>query len=101
MAKVIFEFDESEEKQDLNIIINRDKLVQALTKLAELRSVIVNNKFYRDELIYVKNNKVLDINELTYELDKEFENSKEYLDKEYIEDRIGSILEDMYEYLDY
>lgn len=35
MAKVIFEFDECEDRHDINTIVNRHKLMSALYELAD------------------------------------------------------------------
>ena len=40
MSKVIFEFDEREDNQDINIIVNRAKLLGAAYKLSDLFSKI-------------------------------------------------------------
>ena len=59
MAKVIFEFDDEKDKYDINVIVNRDKLLVALEKLCNLRGKIYNAKLYNNEIITVKDNKVL------------------------------------------
>ena len=37
MAKVIYEFDENEEKRDIELIVNRYKMICALDKLEKYR----------------------------------------------------------------
>jgi len=40
MAKVIFEFDEFEDRQDVNMIVNRYKLVSTINNLSNWRRVL-------------------------------------------------------------
>ena len=42
MSKVIFEFDEREDNQDINIIVNRAELLDAAYKLSDLFRKIYN-----------------------------------------------------------
>ena len=57
MAKVIFEFDESEDRQDINIIVNRHKLMSALLDIYNYRKTLY--KGYETETVIVKDDKVL------------------------------------------
>ena len=102
MSKVIMEFDSDEDRFKLNAIFNIDKLQYSLCKLSELRGKIINNKFYNDELISIKDNKVIDTSNITdyKEVTKIYENSKEYIDKLYIENILEEILEPIYDYID-
>lgn len=103
MSKVIMEFDSDEDRFKLNAIFNIDKLQYALVKLANLRGKIVNEKFYNNELIYVKDNKVVDTVDILdfKEVEKAYKDSTDYINKQYIEKELEEILDPIFDYIDY
>ena len=102
MSKVIMEFDSEEDKKKINAIVNLDKIQYSLSKLVDLRCEIVNNKFYSNELIYIKDNKIISNSDIENSISEDlYENSKEYLDKEYLERKLADILESIYDYIEY
>ena len=55
MSKVTFEFDENEDRYDVNLIVNRHKLVTAVNELSDLFRRIYNGKRYDDkDSVYIK-----------------------------------------------
>lgn len=105
MARVTFEFDENDDREDINIIVNRYKLLGALNAVSELRGSIYNNKIYdKDALITVKDGKVLtaeDYDRFQEAGEYPVEDTKEYISSSYIESRLGEALEHIYDLLDY
>ena len=78
MAKVIFEFDDREDdKVDIDFIVNRHKILAAISDLSSLRSKIYNSKLYNNELITIKDNRVIADSEYNYEDDTQ----KDYIDR--------------------
>ena len=54
MARVTFEFDDIEDRADVEAVIGRYKLLSAIDSISELYSVIYNGKIYdHDVEIYV------------------------------------------------
>ena len=98
MAKVTFEFDEYDDRDDINIIVNREKLTTALEKVADLRHKIYNSKFYSNEMIGTKDGKVLA--EEDYE-DIDTDDVEYYVSKNYLDNTLETILDGIYDYLNY
>lgn len=103
MSRVIFEFDDVEDMDAINLLVNRHKILGALYAIRDLRSVIYNGKLYNGELISVKDNKVL-TNE-DYEKYQELgdypvSNTKGYVDRDYIENELGVIVDEISMFLD-
>jgi hypothetical protein len=101
MAKVIFEFDDEKDKYDINVIVNRDKLLVALEKLCNLRGKIYNAKLYNNEIITVKDNKVLtDDDYKDLQLKNEIlTNTTDYIDRTFVENELGTIIDGIIDYL--
>lgn len=99
MAKVIFEFNDEEENDDINIIVNRHKIFCTLYELDELYRKIYNGKIYdKEACISVKDNKVL--TQEDYDKSREkgelyIEGTKSYLSQEFVEQELDRILEDI------
>ncbi len=91
MAKTIFEFDEFEDRDDINIIVNRHKLVTALYELANLRRNLY--KGYAN-IIVVKNNEIVFKDGRAL---KEYntDNTEEYINTDDIINKIDGILEEI------
>ena len=99
MAKVIFEFDDKEDdKIDIDFIVNRHKILGAINDLSSLVNKIYNSKFYNNELITIKDNKV--ISDL---LDYDFndDSQKDYIDRNFIETELGKIFDKVCSYVGY
>lgn len=98
MAKVIFEFDDNEESNEVNIVANRHKLVCAVNELSDLHRRIYNGKLYEDESIYVLKEGRVATQEDYDKANKEgkfLEGGKTYLDSNFIEGALDRILEDV------
>lgn len=91
MAKTIFEFDEFEDRDDINIIVNRHKLVTALYELANLRRNLY--KGYAN-IIVVKDNEIVFKDGRAL---KEYntDNTEEYINTDDIINKIDGILEEI------
>lgn len=59
MAKVTFEFDETEDRDDINLIVNRYKLVSALYDIQDYRRSLYKGYIDERDSIVVKDNKVV------------------------------------------
>ena len=103
MAKVTFEFDEYEDRNDIDIIVNRHKLLSAISELSDLYRAIYNGKIYDEkDCIYLKADgskateedykKVRDTGEL-------LSGGESYLRQQYIENELDRILEDVRRYV--
>ena len=90
MAKTIFEFDEFEDRDDINIIVNRHKLVTALYELANLR----RNLYKGYAIIVVKDNEIVFKDGRAL---KEYntDNTEEYINTDDIINKIDGILEEI------
>ena len=98
MAKVTFEFDDQEDNYDVLLVTNRHKMVGALYKLDELYRKLYNGKLYTDELITVKDGKVLTEDDYKkYAEDGEYpvKNTKEYISTDFIETELDDALYDI------
>jgi hypothetical protein len=103
MGKVIFEFDEND-IENINLVVNRHKLICAIEELSELYRGIYNHKIYYrdDEQIYLKadGTKATDEDYKKANLEGKFlEGGKHYLSQDYIERELDNILSDVRQYL--
>ena len=104
MAKVIFEFDDEEDNDDINVIVNRHKLSCALYDLNDFYRKLYNGKLYTDDIITVKNNKVLteeDYKEFQEKGEYPVKGTKEFISTDYLENELDSILSNVKDLLDY
>lgn len=92
MGKVIFEFDENEEREDIELIVNRLKMSCALDELKEYRDDLY--KGYRDhEMVFIRDGKVIETGE-----NKNLEdvkNTKSYIEVSDVLNILDNILEDV------
>lgn len=103
MAKVVFEFDECEDRYDVNIIVNRHKLVTAVNELNDLYRKIYNGKIYEDKAtVYIK----ADGNVATKEdydkanlEGKYLSGGETYIRQQFVENELDRILEDIRQFL--
>lgn len=105
MAKVIIEFNEQEDGlQDVNAVINRHKLLSAVNELRDLYSRIYNDKIYdeNDVQIYLKSDGTK-ATEQDYKQANEqgtyLSGGKQYLEREWVEQQLNDILDDVREFL--
>ena len=61
MGKVTFEFDENKESRDIELIVNRYKMICALDELEKYRYDLYNG--HRDEVISVRNGRRIERDE--------------------------------------
>lgn len=94
MAKVTFEFDEFEDRDDINVIVNRHKLLNALYELSNYRRGLY--KGYEPGTIVVKDNKVVYRDNKKLE-DYELEGSESFIGDELVIQKIDTILNDVYD----
>lgn len=103
MAKVTFEFDDQEESYEILLVANRNKLVSALYQVNDLLRKLCNGKLYTDELITVKDNKVLtedDYKKFSETGEYPVKNTKEYISTDYLENELDNALCDIRHILD-
>lgn len=56
MAKVTFEFDDNEERSDIEEVVNRSKIMCALQDLSDLYRQLYNGKIYDpNNIVYITN----------------------------------------------
>ena len=104
MAKVTFEFDDVEDNDEVNIIVNRHKLVCAISELSDFFRELYNGKLYTNELITVKENKVLteeDYKRFQEQGEYPVKGTKSYISTDYIENKLDNILCDVRSLLQY
>lgn len=106
MAKVIFEFnDQNDEYSDIKAVVGRHKLISAVNELRDLYSRIYNGKIYDDSVeIYVKEDGCKATEEDYKKANREgiyLSGGKSYLDKEWVEQQLNDIIEDVREFLYY
>lgn len=97
MAKVVFEFDDTEESSDIEMVVSRHKLAHAAWMLSELYRTIYNGKIYDPEdCIYVKADGCKatqeDYDKANLE-GKYLEGGKTYLKREFVEFELDKILD--------
>lgn len=93
MGKVRFEFDELEDKSDINMIVNRHKMWNALFELSNFRRTIY--KGYTENDIVVKDNQVVVRGKEKLVPDYDIEGAKSYLDDDEVLRNLDYILDDI------
>ena len=91
MSKITFEFDEDEEWNDVNLVVNRHKLITALYDLENYKRGIY--KGYIDNAVYAVDGKI--VGKLDDIRDKDFGDAKikAYLDDEDVLRELDMILD--------
>lgn len=107
MAKVTFEFDENEDRSDINEIVNRHKLLSALYEIRNLRRTLYKGYYNENDYISVLTENYKPIRMITDEEHREANLKGEtikgtvgYVREEYIIDEIDRVLSDVYDLLD-
>ena len=98
MAKVTFEFDDEEENDEINLVVNRHKLECAIYELNDFYRNLYNGKLYTDDIITVKDNKVLteeDYKEFQEKGEYPVKGTKEFIGTDYLENELNDILNDV------
>lgn len=98
MAEVTFKFNEDEDREDINIIINRHKLVYALNELQNYRRSLY--KGYEPGLVIIKDNKVVCKDNKQLE-EYNIEGTESLIRDDDIIKRIDNILENVIDLIDY
>lgn len=93
MGKVIFEFDDIEDKSDINMIVNRHKMWNALFELGNFRRAVY--KGYTNNEIVVKDNQVVARGHEKLVPDYDLEGTKGYLDETEVLRELDYILDDV------
>ncbi len=91
MAKVTFEFDDKKESHDIELIVNRYKMICALDKLEKYRYDLYNG--HRDEVISVRDGKRIEIGE--NETIEDVKNTKACLEVDDVLNVLDDILDDV------
>lgn len=107
MSKVVFEFDEAEDRYDVNLIVNRHKLVNALDEIKSLRRSLYKGYYNEGDYVLVKMKDKKPERMITHDeiqkanLEGKFiEESQGYVKEEHIIDEIDRALEGIYEFLE-
>lgn len=99
MGRVNFEYDENEEREDISLIVNRYKMINAIQEISDLYSILYNGKIYdKDVVIYLKADGSKATQEDYDEVSKTgkyLSGGKHYISQGWIENRLDSILEDV------
>lgn len=104
MAKVTFEFDDEEENDEINLVVNRHKLEYAIYELNDFYRNLYNGKLYTDDIITVKDNKVLteeDYKKFQEKGEYPVKGTKEFIGTDYLENELDNILNKVRDLLDY
>lgn len=99
MAKVTFEFDDNEERSDIEEVINRNKIMCALQDLSDLYRQLYNGKIYDpNNIVYITND-----NRIAQEED--YKKAQEeghplhgkgyYIRQEWLENELNNILQNV------
>lgn len=97
MAKVTFEFDDNEERCDIEEVVNRNKIMCALQDLSDLYRQLYNGKIYDpNNIVYIT-----DDNRIAQE--KDYKKAQEeghplhgkgyYIRQEWLENQLDNILQ--------
>ena len=98
MAKVIFEFDEDEDRDTINYIVNRHKILSALDDLQAYRRKVY--KDYHAEKIVVKDNEVVIDQQGNKIKEYTIDGARQYTWDEEILRELDNILDNVYPLLD-
>lgn len=107
MAKVIFEFDEGTDGYDIEVIVNRNKLLSALYEIQNLRRTLYKGYYNQNDYISILTEDQKPIRMITNDEIEEanskgetIEDTVGYVREEYIIDEIDRILSDVNSLLD-
>lgn len=93
MAKVIFEFDDVEDRDEVNFIVNRYKIINALYELSTFRRNLY--KGYEDsDTVVIKDNRVVYRDGKKLE-DYDLKGTKLYIHDDKVINRLDDILDEV------
>lgn len=99
MSKVVFEFDDNEDLFDIRCVTDRHKLVTAINELRDLYSSIYNGKIYDESVqLYVKEDGNIATDEDYKKANQEgkfLSGGKSYLSRDWVENKLDNILDDV------
>lgn len=104
MGKVTFEYNDEEDYEEIRLVVNRHKLKSALYELNDFYRQLYNGKLYTDDIITVKDNKVLtpeDYKAFQEKCEYPVKGTKEFISTDYLENELDSILNTVMDLLDY
>lgn len=93
MAKVIFEFDDSTEGEDVQLVVNRYRMLHTLHELSNFRRELYKG-YDNTDTIVVKDNRVVMRDDKKLE-DYDLEGTKLYIYDDKIINRLDDILTDV------
>lgn len=94
MAKVTYVFDENEESSDINVVANRHKLICAGYDIQQLRRDLY--KGYMNDIITVKDNKVITEEDHKKNNYMPLEDAKSYIEIDSVIDKLDQIIDNIY-----
>ena len=99
MSKVTFEFDEDKNRSDINVIVNRYKLISALEDLDTLYRNLYNGKIYDpDNIVYItKDSRIATEEDYKEAQDrgKPLSGLGYYIKQDWIENKLDDILQNV------
>lgn len=107
MARVTFEYDENEERNDVNVIVNRYKLLSALYEIQGLRRTLYKGYCDKNDYISILTKDRKPVRMITDEEQNQanlkgetIEGTVGYVREEFVIDEIDRALSDVYDLLD-
>lgn len=107
MAKVTFEFDENEDRDDVSIIVNRHKLLSALYEIQNLRRTLYKGYYNENDYVSILTEDRKPIRMITDEEQNQanlkgetIKNTVGYVREEFVIDEIDRALSDVYDLLE-
>lgn len=107
MAKVTFEFDENENRSDINVIVNRHKLLSALYEIQNLRHTLYKGYYNENDYVSILTKDKKPVRMITKEeqnqanlKDETFKKTVGYIREEFVIDEIDRALSDVSDLLD-
>lgn len=101
MGKVTFEFDDNEERYEIDLIVKRHSLAHALDELKNFRRKLYKGYEPEGSYIYIKKDKSkVYSDEEVHDPNYHLEDAKMYIDDTYVLNEIDHILDDVWHLLD-
>lgn len=103
MSKITFEFDDTEDNDDVRLVVDRHKLICFVYDMQELYRKIYNGKVYSDDVITVKDGKVLtedDYKKYQDEGEYPVKGTQEYISSDFLENELDRALTNVRHLLD-
>lgn len=104
MSKVTFEFDESEDSQDIKEVVYRSSMMSVLYDIQELYRQLYNGKIYDPEaIVYITNDNKIATDEdykKALEQGKPLSGKGYYINQEWLEVQLDQILDSVKHLID-